>query len=174
MKKHLLLGLLLLLLLPLPAQAQGLPPIQAQVSVGFDGQCKFGAWIPVQVTLSNQGDDFTGELVLAYSQARHKFPLELAANAQKAFSTVLYVDDRNVSQQIELSLLPAGGQEIELNQILLTCAATRLVGVLTDTPSAFTALNALPPANTTDVAYLDVASLAENWLGLQAMDILLN
>ncbi len=139
----------------------------------MDGQCKFGAWFPVQVTLTNQGDDFTGELVIAYAQARHKFPLELAANAQKAFATELYINDKNPSQQIDISLLPESGQEISLERIPLTCNATRLISLLTDTPSAFTALNALPPANTTDVAYLDVASLSENWLGLQAMDILL-
>ncbi len=173
MKKHFLLGLLLLLLLPLPVLAQGTPPIQAQVSLGMDGQCKFGAWLPVQVTLSNQGDDFTGELVIAYAQARQKFPLELPANAQKAFASVLYINQQNPSQQIDISLLTESGAEIALESLPLDCNATRLVGVLTDTPSAFTALNALPPANTTDVAYLDAASLSENWLGLQAMDILL-
>lgn len=174
MKKHLLLGLtLLLLLLPLPASAQGTPPIQAEVSLGFDGQCKYGEWLPVRVTLNNQSEDFTGELVIAYAQARYKFPLELPANAQKAFATELYVDDTYVSRQIQISLLPESGREIALETVSLNCNATRLVGVLTDTPSAFSALNALPPANTTNVAYLDVASLAENWLGLQAIDILL-
>ena len=174
MKKLLLLGsLLLLLIIPLPANAQGDSPIQAEVSLGLDGQCKFGAWLPVQVTLSNQGEDFSGELVLSYSQARHKFPLELAANAEKAFDTVLFVDANNISQRIKISLLPTNGIEIALEQVPLDCNATRLIGLLTDTPSAFTALNALPPANTTDVAYLDAASLAESWLGLQAMDILI-
>ena len=106
MKKHLLLALIFLLLLPLPASAQGTPPIQAQVSLGMDGQCKFGAWLPVRVTLTNQGDDFTGELVIAYAQARHKFPLELATNAEKGFETELYINDRNPSQQIDIALLP--------------------------------------------------------------------
>ncbi len=178
MKKHLLFKLsifLVILAFAITAQAQAEQPIRAEISLGFDDQCKYGNWLPIYIELDNPGDDFSGQLGISYSQAVHKFPVELATNGQKAFSTELYLDIRNVSQEIVFSLYPADpkADEVILQRIPLNCSATRLVGVLTDTPAAFTILNALQPASTTDIAFLSAHTIPEHWLGLQAIDILI-
>jgi hypothetical protein len=178
MKKHLIFKLsvfLVILVFATTAQAQAEQPIRAEISLGFDDQCKYGNWLPIYIELDNPGDDFSGQLGISYSQAVHKFPVELATNGQKSFSTELYLDVRNVSQEIVFSLYPADpkADEIILQRIPLNCSATRLVGVLTNTPAAFTILNALQPANTTDIAFLSAHTIPEHWLGLQAIDILI-
>ena len=169
-----LIFLVIALLFPHPAGAQSEAPVRAEIDVGFDGQCKYGNWIPVQVTLINPGDDFSGNLSISYSQADYTFAVDLAANAQKAYSTEIFLDKVNTLQDVVFYLQPAGkGDKITLERVRLNCAATRLIGVLTDTPSAFTVLNALQPANTTDVSFFAPETVPENWLGLQALDILI-
>ncbi|OQY34833.1 MAG: hypothetical protein B6243_05200 [Anaerolineaceae bacterium 4572_5.2] len=164
--------LLLLSFLVYPAQAQAEPPIKAEISIGFDDQCKNGNWIPIHITLSNQGGDFSGHLAISYSQAEYTLPVELAANAEKAFSTVIHLSGS--SQNIVFRLIPVDekADEIILERMRLRCSAMRLIGVVTDTPSAFTVLNALQSAKTTDLAFLSAETIPEISLGLQALDIL--
>jgi len=47
-----------------------------------------------------------------------------------------------------------------------------MLGVITDTPSAFTSLNSLQPPNSTDVILLDYETLPKDVLGLQSLDAL--
>lgn len=172
-----------LLLIPLaifqgsatPAYAQSDPEVDFAIDIGFDGHCKFGDWLPIQVRLSATEVNFSGELSIAYSQAEYLIPLALAPNSRKTISTQIFINERDVSQEITFLLIPAqkNASPIFLEKKSLTCFADRILGVLTNTPSAFTKLNALQPANSTDVVLLSYESLPENVLGLDSLDALI-
>jgi len=155
--------------------AQATLPVEAEFALGLDGQCKFGQWVPVRITLSTQDEAFAGHIVLSYSQVQHSLPVDLVVNGQKVFSTQIRLDETNVNQQVVFSLESAHtpGEQVELAREDLVCSAGRLIGVLTDTPSAFTALNRIEPISSTATAYLTPATLPGNALGLQILDVLI-
>ncbi len=159
----------------LPARAQSEPDIDVGITIGFDEHCKFGNWLPIHILLKAQDADFTGNLSIAYSQAEYLIPVDLTENAQKSISTQIFTNVRDVNQVLTFRLIPETHNDapIFLDQVNLTCFADRIIGVITNTPSAFTLLNALQPANTTDVVVLSYEGLPKNVLGFQSLDALI-
>jgi len=158
----------------LPAQAQSSSEFDVKIQVGFDGHCKFGYWLPIHILLNVQDSYFSGHLSIAYSQSEYLIPISLTPNAQKSISTQIFTNVRDVNQTVTLQLIPEqeGVSSIFLEGKNLTCVANRIIGVITDTPSAFTILNSLPPADSTDVVLLNNENLPENVLGFQNLDAL--
>lgn len=158
----------------LPVQAQSSSEFDVKIKIGFDDHCKFGYWIPVNVLLSARDSYFSGDLSIAYSQSEYLIPISLTPNAQKSISTQIFTNVQDVNQTITLQLIPEqeGVPPIFLESKNLTCVANRIVGVITDTPSAFTMLNSLPPADSTDVVLLSYENLPKNVLGLQSLNAL--
>jgi hypothetical protein len=158
----------------IPVKAQSNPEFDAKIEVGFDDHCKFGNWIPIHVLLSARDSYFSGDLSITYSQAEYLIPISLTPNAQKSISTQIFTNKQDVRQEITFRLIPdrTNATPIFLESKSLTCVADRIVGVITDTPSAFTMLNSLPPADSTDVVLLTYENLPKNVLGLQSLDAL--
>lgn len=158
----------------IPVKAQSNPEFDAKIEVGFDDHCKFGNWIPIHILLSARDSYFSGDLSIAYSQAEYLIPISLTPNAQKSISTQIFTNKQDVRQEITFRLIPdqTNAAPIFLESKSLTCVADRIVGVITDTPSAFTMLNSLLPADSTDVVLLTYENLPENVLGLQSLDAL--
>jgi len=158
----------------LPVQAQSSSDFDANIQIGFDDHCKFGYWLPIHILLKAQDSFFSGNLSIAYSQVEYLIPISLTPNAQKSINTQIFTNVRDVSQKVTLQLIPeqAGTAPIFLESKNLTCIATRIIGVISDTPDAFTTLNSLPPADSTDVVLLTYENLPENVLGLQTLDAL--
>ena len=156
------------------AQAQSSSEFDAKIQVGFDGHCKFGYWLPVHILLNAQDSYFSGHLSIAYSQSEYLIPISLTPNAQKSISTQIFTNVRDVNQNVTVQLIPEqeGISPIFLGSQNLTCVANRIIGVITDTPSAFSVLNSLPPADSTDVVLLTSENLPENILGFQSLDAL--
>lgn len=158
----------------LPAQAQSSSEFDVKIEIGFDGHCKFGYWLPVHILINAKASYFSGHLSIAYSQAEYLIPVSLTPNAQKSINTQIFTNVRDVNQTVTLQLIPEqeGVSQIFLESKNLTCIANRIVGMITDTPSAFTNLNSLPPANSTKVILLNYENLPENVLGFQNLDAL--
>ena len=156
----------------LPAQAQSNSEFDVKIQIGFDGHCKFGYWLPIHIILSVQDSYFSGHLSIAYSQSEYLIPISLTPNAQKSISTQIFTNVRDVNHTVTLQLIPEqeGIPPIFLERKNLTCVAYRVIGVITDTPSGFTMLNSLPPADSTDVVLLTDEDLPENVLGFQNLD----
>ena len=135
----------------LPVQAQSNSEFDVTIQIGFDGHCKFGYWLPIYIVLSSKGSYFTGTLSIAYSQAEYLIPVSLTPNAQKSISTQIFTNISDVNQTVTLELIPEqeGVSPILLERKNLTCISNRIVGVITDTPSAISILNSLQPANST-------------------------
>jgi len=157
-----------------PAQAQSGSEFDVKIQIGFDGHCKFGYWLPIHVLLGAQNSYFSGHLSIGYAESEYLIPISLAPGAQKLIRTQILTIPRYVNQNVLLQLIPEGDDSppIYLESVNLTCIAIRILGVITDTPSAFTSLNSLQPPNSTDVILLDYETLPKNVLGLQSLDAL--
>ena len=158
-----------------PARAQSEPDIDVKITIGFDEHCKFGSWLPIHVMLTARDANFTGNLSISYSQAEYLIPVDLTVKAQKSISTQIFTNKQDVNQELTFRLIPVGQDEapIFLDKVNLTCFGDRIIGVITNTPSAFTLLNGLQPANSTDVVVLPYADLPQDMLGLQSLDALI-
>jgi len=157
-----------------PVKSQSASDFDVETETGFDGHCKFGDWLPMHILLKSANSYFSGHLSIGYAQTEYLIPISLAPGAQKSVRTQIFTIPRYVNQSVLLQLIPEGDDSppIYLESINLTCIANRLLGVITDTPSAFTALNSLQPPNSTDVILLDYETLPKNVLGLQSLDAL--
>jgi len=156
-------------------QAQSNSEFDVNIQIGFDDHCKFGYWLPVHIVLNSQDSYFTGKLSIAYSQAEYLIPISLTPSAQKSISTQIFTNKLDVRQAVSFRLIPEqeNADPIFLESKNLTCIVNRIVGVITNTPSAISILNSLQPANSTNVVLLTYENLPENVLGLQSLDALL-
>lgn len=154
--------------------AQSYSDFDVDITIGFDDNCKFGKWLPIHILLNTHNSYFSGHLSISYSQSEYLIPISLTPNAQKSIRTQIFTNVRDVNQIVTLQLIPEqqGVSPIFLESQSLTCVANRILGVITDTPSAFNILNSLPPADSTDVVLLTVENLPENVLGFQNLDAL--
>src|SRR6266849_1005529 len=140
-----------------PAQARaatGGPSLQ--VNAGFETRYRDGNWVPVQVTLRNDGAYFNGVLSLSapvpqfltqsntLPTSAYQLPVALPNGTQKqvTLSIPLYYD----TQSVTAKLLDGSGhvavtQTTTLNPLL---PADVLVGILSDQSSGFWPLSATP------------------------------
>lgn len=128
-------GWLAVLLLAAPGAAAG---VRLEAAAGFDGLARSGAWLPVRVTLTNDGADRqvivrvqrrTSDGVLqTTSQA-----IELPAGARKQVTLLVLAD--GVLGPLTVQAL-AGDQVLTEAQVEARTASGRLVGVLAGTPEA--------------------------------------
>ena len=148
---------LVLIFFVAPAQARaatGGPSLQ--VSAGFETRYRDGKWVPVQVTLRNDGADFNGVLSLSapvpqflaqsntLPTSAYQLPVALPNGTQKqlTLNIPLYYDVQSVTAK----LLDGGGnvavtQTATLNPLL---PADVFVGILSDQSSGFGPLSATP------------------------------
>ncbi len=128
-----------------------------QVNAGFDTHYRDGNWVPVQVTLRNDGPDFSGTLSLTaptpLGSSNQGVPLNyhvsitLANGAQK--QVTMYVPLYFDVQSIVVKLLDSSGslvgsQTATLNPLM---SGDVLVGILSDQSSGFGPLSLAPMPN---------------------------
>jgi hypothetical protein len=130
-----------------------------QVKAGFETHYRDGNWVPVQVTLRNDGPDFSGTLSLitptsqfqgSSSQgipSNYQVSITLANGAQKQVSMYLplYFD----VQKVTVKLLDSSGRTVGSQTAALTplMPGDVLIGILTDQSSGFSSLSTLPLPN---------------------------
>lgn len=130
-----------------------------QVSAGFETHYRDGNWIPVQVTLRNNGPDFSGTLSLTASNpqyvlqnnssttSNYQLPITLANGAQK--QVTMYIPLYLSMQNVTVKLLDSSGQIVGTQSSALNPLASGdvFVGVLSDQSLGFGPLSTVPLPN---------------------------
>src|SRR2546425_1935648 len=136
--------------------AKGGPTLQ--VNAGFETRYRDGNWVPVQITLHNDGPDFSGTLAISPSSGSatgltigpdysklviYQLPITLANGAQKqvTIDVPLYFD----VQDITVKLLDSSGNVIRTQDGKLNPLSDGdiFVDVLYDQSAGFRPLNAV-------------------------------
>ena len=130
-----------------------------QVKAGFESHYRDGNWVPVQITLRNDGPDFNGTLSLVTPTpqfqvssnqgipSNYQISITLANGTQKQVTMYLplYFDAQNVTVKLlDSSGHNVGSQTAPLVPLML---GDVLIGVLSDQSSGFSSLSALPLPN---------------------------
>jgi hypothetical protein len=157
------------------AQAGGEVTLSAQA--GFDGYCKEGEWIPVRVTVENQGAGLEARVQVATKTGQegnsvYAVDASLPTISRKQF--VLYIQPPEILRSLTVSLV-AEGETLARQQLKITCLSPEnlLIGLLVENPTPYAALNAVQLQDGfVRVAELQVPDLPEEAQGWDALDAL--
>jgi hypothetical protein len=159
------------------AFAQSDRGVRMAAKAGFDGLCKDGDWIPVKVSLENQGEGLEASLQIRSdslngSPAVYIQPISLPSISHK--ETFIYFRPDQYQTEVEVQLV-ANRQIVTQAIASINCIANndRLFGILSASPSSFNLLADLdPPNGRSSVARLAAGDLPDRAAALQAMDYL--
>ena len=153
------------------AQAGGGLTLSARA--GFDGYCKKGEWIPIQVAVENAGPDMNARVQVSYREKIYyaaDFLLPAASNRR----LFLYVYDQNFSRDLSVTL-EVGDTLLAQDDLKVTCLSdsNRLVGLLVDDLAAYTQLTDIPlvggSVRLAQLAPTDLPDQAQGWSGLDLL-----
>jgi hypothetical protein len=131
-----------------------------QVTAGFNARYRDGNWVPIQISLSNNGADFSGLLSISAplpfagsgnATSTYKQPITLANGAQK--QVTMYVplnfDAPGTTQSIKINLLDDNGNTVRTQTSTLTSVGQNdvFVGVLSDQNVGFNPLYSISLPN---------------------------
>jgi len=132
-----LLTLLLLLGLTLTghSRAQTHTP-QVEVRLAWQGITRYPGWTEVQITLTNEAQDWQGELQIndAETVTRYRLPLTLPAQSQKTYRLPLYLSNRSRPQLRLVDTAGAPVFEHPLAQLRQSAQQRRVCVQLSATP----------------------------------------
>jgi hypothetical protein len=124
-----------------------------QVHIGFDGRYKNGTWVPVYITLSNTGADFSGTLSITpppslsdaeWPSTLYQSGITLPTGAQKqvTFYIPLKASAPDASQMLNVQLLDTHGHLLLAHSTSVQPLNPQdvFVGLLSDQPNNFSAL----------------------------------
>ena len=130
-----------------------------QVKAGFESHYRDGNWVPVQITLRNDGPDFNGTLSLITPTpqfqlssnqgipSNYQISITLANGTQKQVTMYLplYFDVQNVT----VKLLDSSGHNVgsQTAPLVPLTPGDVLIGILSDQSSGFSSLSTLPLPN---------------------------
>jgi hypothetical protein len=130
-----LLFALLVAFAPLPAPAGAAPNVRIVAAANFGGAFRAGAWVPITVTLANDGAAVTGEVVAQTDGGggggRYFQRVELPTRSQKAL--VLYVLATDTARNVRVTFT-SGQDVVPAPPVGLTLlrAGQQLIGVAGD------------------------------------------
>jgi hypothetical protein len=170
-------AVMLFLPCPQPALAQGQGMVKLSAQAGFDGYCKEGRWLPVRVTVENAGAGVSAQIQLINKTDAGQPPfaaadLSLPGPSRKELFFSVYPQNFYGGLQIRVT---ADGKTLAQTDLKITClgADDLLIGLLTDTPSAYSALAAVKPlsgsAKVAQLSFSDLPDQATGWAGLDAL-----
>lgn len=89
----LLVMLMMSFLLP-STQAQAAAPLEVKATAGISGKAKYQSVVPLQVTVKNNGADFSGDMAINSSNSYEAasalvVPIDIAAGEEKTFTFYL-------------------------------------------------------------------------------------
>ena len=169
-----LIFLAFLLWIPPLVRAQGAVTLEAQA--GFDGYCKSGHWLPIRVTLENQGMDLTGRLEVSVGYATqtttYAQPVDLPGVSRK--ETFLYVYPEDTTNHALTVNFVSGGKVLADSKLNVTCVRgdEALVALIAETPSAFSGLRLGRYGGRPVTAQLQPGDLPDQSAALRALDVL--
>ncbi len=173
---------LLLLTLAKPAVAQEIlidnPNIEMSVTAGWDGYRKLGDWIPVQVTLQNNGTAVETVLSINSGTGRPNYTLPVSLPNQSNKQVELYVYLPNAQRNLIVNLQDeASGDIIEQMRTAPLVSLdddSVLYGVVTSQPDIMPFLGRLTAGRAeVGVAYLQLDDLPSESAVWDALDVLI-
>lgn len=135
-----------------------------RVSAGFDSRYRDGNWIPIQISLSNNGADFTGSVSVnvpaPYAgtgnnqvNSVYQAPVSLANGAQKQVMLYVpfYFGSQGTTQSLTVDLLDSNGQRVSSQPVVLRTlnVSDIFVGVLSDQSAGFGPISNITLPNST-------------------------
>lgn len=175
----LVLAALLILLIGSPTAAQqSSGGIRWSAEALFDGHVKYGEWLPIRVTLANQGQDRTVDVRASVTSsdgtATFVQPVELPAGARKQVD--VYVLPASFSRRLRLSLVQdreeLASTTVEVQPVTYR---TFLIGLIARDPDALSSLRtiSLPQyAGGVRTVALETDEIPERSAGLASFDVL--
>ncbi|HZQ49226.1 MAG TPA: hypothetical protein VFB69_02855 [Candidatus Dormibacteraeota bacterium] len=150
------------------------------VKAGYHGAVKLGSWVPVNVDVTNKGEQFDGTLeVSADSSAAnsgppagvavYRTPLSLAGGSTKHISTYVSAD---FPATIDVRIASTGGKVMQSQQTTIsTSVSGLLVAVLSDNPTALDSLATVHPGGVSPtVIHLSSADMPDSAVVLRGFD----
>ena len=163
-------------------------PTISQAVAGFDSRFHDGNWVPVSITLDNNGTDFQGMVSVSVpnsafnntgSTSVYQVPISLPPGAHKQIT--LYAPftfgSQGMVQNINVNLLNSSGQTVGTQPASLRTLNTGdvFVGVLSDQSNNLNALSNVSLLNTSSsvvVQPLNATTLPDNSIVLRNFDLL--
>ncbi len=182
--RRLVLGITLTLGLLASAQPLSAAPLSQNIGLtlsargGFDGYYKEGTWVPVRVTVANDGPDVNGTLAITSPRMDGGNTLftravELPTQSRREF--FFYVAPEGFVSTLEVTLT-SGGRKLATTTVRLAQASANdiIYGVLAGSFSPFNILADVDPVTGTAwVAQLDAADLPPLGTAWQSLDVLI-
>src|SRR5258708_22351177 len=154
-------------------------PVSITVKVGYSGFVKPEQWMPVAIDLTNTGPDVDGTLEVSTAAFANGPPigpaiytthLSLASGATKHLKTYVIEDQAPSSVSVRLVV---NGQVVATGGRAGGSAATPLIGVLSDQPTALDSFAAVHPGSiSATVVHLSLEDMGDSALLLRAFDVL--
>jgi hypothetical protein len=162
---------------PVSVQAQDDSPITLKVEPGFDSYVKEARWIPVHITVENNGPTVVANLQASYKIFNASFSvfsadISLPNNSRKEF--FLYVYPQGSLSSLNINLMVDDKAVVRTNvKVSNISSESHLIGLLTDDPSAFNQLSEVYAASgSARAVQLQIAQLPELPQGWEALDVL--
>jgi len=160
------------------AFAQGADGLTMTVQAGYDGKFKDGLWIPVRITLENNGTDLEGLIRIEFSDGSAgmdtvEYPIDLPSVSKKEVAVYLYPE--GYSRTIQVSFI-SGKKTLDTAQLQLdNYASTDLwYGILAGSPSQFNILSQISTTNATARTIpLEITDIPERAQILNPIDVLI-
>lgn len=153
------------------------PTVAMQVEAGYDGFYREAFWLPVRVTLTNEGPPVDGQVRVSVprndgSVTVYARSVDLPTQSRKEF--FLYVNAEGYMRQLQVDLVD--GRDVLASatpRLVWVDSADLLYGVLAAHPSEFGVLGEVVPTNgVAHVAQLDLEDLPDHARALKALDVL--
>lgn len=149
------------------------------IRAGFDGYYKDGYWIPVRITVANDGPDLSGALRVSvprnYGAAQIIFSRSVDLPTQSRREIFLYVIPEGSLTTVAVTLVDEKNKVVASKSVRMTQVVPTdlLYGVLANSPSAFNGLTDLDPGNgAAFLAQLEVGDLPPAGRSWKALDVL--
>ncbi len=162
-----------------PGIAWGAPaPVTLVIHAGFDGYYKDQRWLPVRITVSNDGPDTKGTLQVTVPRggggAAVMVTREVDLPTQSRREVFLYIPIDGYLSNLKVSLNDGQNDLATATTRLVQAGAGDLIfGVMAGSPSAFNILSSVKPVNgSAFVAQLDAADLPPLSYAWHALDVL--
>jgi hypothetical protein len=175
-------GFLLLVAISAAAASAISPATKLSVeeTIGFRETIKIGKWLPVTVTIRNDGAPVRGQLALQLSTVSEGYPqpytttlsqpVDLPTSSRKRYSFVVML--RDFTHPLVIRLTDRAGALVYARELDLRTLTSpdRLVIALSDEP-ALDSLAGVAPGKAR-VVYLPLEELPGRWEGLDAVDLI--
>jgi hypothetical protein len=153
-----------------PAQAQS-NPITIDMQVGFGGYYRDGALTPILITVKNDGDGFSGNLVLTGGGDKFTAPIDLPSGASKR--VFLYGTLRSFVSTVQVDVVDSGGTRATVQRQAKPVAANEIIdAIVTDSSQVSQLRINFHPATHTNRANWLIENIPETAESLRSLNVM--